>query len=305
MFVNRNSPFDICVVGHITKDRIVIEDRPDRVAPGGTAYYAAMTYARLGLATAVVTRLAPADAPALTDALRGAAIAVFTGESVATTTFENVYSRGPMSHRRQRIRSIAAPLQAADLSAVEAAAYHFGPLTAGDMRPALWQGIARHGPPVALDVQGLLRRVVDDTVELRDWPGKVDGLAGVDILKADHDEAATLTGERDSGRAARALASFGPREVLVTRAGRGSVVFADGRACRIPAYTPRPVRDPTGCGDTYLAGYVARRLAGDDPEPAAHFAAAAAGLKSAQAGPFRGTADEAAELCRDASATEG
>jgi sugar/nucleoside kinase (ribokinase family) len=247
-----------------------------------------------------VTKLARADEPALTDALRRDGVAVFSGPSDASTTFENLYPRADMRQRRQRVRSIAVPIESRDLSAA-AAAYHFGPLTAHDMDPTLWQATARKGRLVALDVQGLLRHVVDGAVRLRDWPGKADGLAGVDILKADLSEATALSGETDPEPAARRLASYGPKEVLVTFDSDGSVVFADAAVHRIPAYPPPALRDATGCGDTYLAGYVARRLAGDAPAPAARFAAAAASLKLAEAGPFRGTARDVERLLAEAS----
>ena len=52
--------------------------------------------------------------------------------------------------------------------------------------------------------------------------------------------------------------------------------------------------DATGCGDTYLAAYLARRLTTDDLAECGAFASAVAGIKIEAFGPFRGTAAEVA-----------
>ncbi len=54
---------------------------------------------------------------------------------------------------------------------------------------------------------------------------------------------------------------------------RGSVVYADGTLEQIPA-TPVAGADPTGAGDAFMAGYLARRRVGDPPAAAARRATA-------------------------------
>ncbi len=49
------------------------------------------------------------------------------------------------------------------------------------------------------------------------------------------------------------------------------------------------VADATGCGDTYMAGYLSQRMKGADLQEAGEFAAAMASLKMESPGPFRGT----------------
>ncbi len=85
---------------------------------------------------------------------------------------------------------------------------------------------------------------------------------------------------------------------MIVSLGRGgSVVLSGGRLHRIAAVAPRRLVDATGCGDTYMAGYVSRRLKGDDAERAGRFAAALATLKLERSGPFTGTeADVEARL---------
>jgi sugar/nucleoside kinase (ribokinase family) len=54
------------------------------------------------------------------------------------------------------------------------------------------------------------------------------------------------------------------------------------------------VVDTTGCGDTYLAAYMVRRLAGADCRECGRFAAAAASLNIESMGSFHGSAVEIA-----------
>ena len=53
--------------------------------------------------------------------------------------------------------------------------------------------------------------------------------------------------------------------------------------------------DATGCGDTFLAAYMARRLTSDDLRECGEFAAAAAALNIETLGAFQGTAADIAE----------
>jgi sugar/nucleoside kinase (ribokinase family) len=93
-------------------------------------------------------------------------------------------------------------------------------------------------------------------------------------------------GDLDPARAAEKLAVLGPSEVLVTFADRGSLIRSTSGTRRIAAIPPKEIVDATGCGDTYLAGYVAARLRGGAPNDAARMAAAAASLKLESYGPL-------------------
>jgi sugar/nucleoside kinase (ribokinase family) len=47
--------------------------------------------------------------------------------------------------------------------------------------------------------------------------------------------------------------------------------------------------DATGCGDTYMGGYLYQRVKGKNIQESGEFAAAIASLKMESPGPFRGT----------------
>lgn len=62
--------------------------------------------------------------------------------------------------------------------------------------------------------------------------------------------------------AALKLAAWGVKEVLLTLGDKGSLIYVDNRFYEIPAYLVENVADATGCGDTYMAGYLYMRNKG-------------------------------------------
>ena len=279
--------YDVCAVGHVTWDRIRIGDRV-RVQPGGAAYYFSLALRRLGRNVAIVTKMAAADENSLLSELRAEGIDVSCTESATTTRFSNAYSEGDPDRRVQQLASVAAPFVSSDLEGMSARFFFLGPLTAGDISLEFLREVSLRGD-VALGVQGLVRSVSEGEIRTQAWADLKQGLACVSVLAADENEARVLTGESNPEKAAQRLAEGGPREVVVTFGSRGSVICSGGRLHRIPAVeTPRIV-DATGCGDSYLAAYLHRRLESEDVERAGRFASAAASLTLERFGPFQAT----------------
>jgi len=285
--------FDICVIGPITRDIIRIAGKPQKEMPGGVVYYASHTYRSLGLRTAVITKAVQQDADELLQELRQIGVQTYCRHSDSTTVFENVYKGGNLDCREQSVASVAAPFTSVDLADMEARAFHLGPLTESDMDPVFIEAVSRRGERVGLDVQGLLRKVVNGKVQPIDWAEKRAGLAYVDALKADLQEAQLLSGKEDPEQAAYQIAEFGPSEVIITLGSRGSLILAQGKLQRIPAYSPPQIVDATGCGDTYFAGYIFQRLKSGDVAAAGRFATAVAMLKLGHDGPFSGSERDA------------
>ncbi len=288
--------FDVCVVGHVTKDIVVREGQPVKYQPGGVPYYAAVAYQSLRLTTAVVTRLAERDEPSLLQELRAAGATTVCHSGTTTTAFENVYAESSLEVRDQKVPSVAAPFRPSDLADLRAELFHLGPLTNRDMDAAFLKTVGKRADKVALDAQGLIRAVQDGQVVIEDWDEKASGLAHVHYLKVDGREAKVLTGEGEPERAARRLAELGPKEVIVTLGSRGSLLLVDGKTHAIPAFSPRGLADATGCGDTYFAGYLSERMKSSTADRAGRFAAALATVKLEHYGPFRGSLEDVEAL---------
>ena len=294
--------YSVCVIGHITKDIQLIDGRATESMAGGTVNYTGIALRRLGLDTAIITKAANEDADETLRALREAGAKTYCHESAATTVFENTYSDGGLGVRSQAVRSIAAAFGPSDLDPVRANVIHLGPLTGEEMPVEFLEAASERADRVSLDVQGFVRSVERERVQLVDWAGKHEGLVHVDVLKASLREAQILSGEQDPERAAWTLADLGPDEVIVTLGSNGSLIVAEGRLWRIPAFPPRAVVDPTGCGDSYCAGYIFCRLRSDDIAAAGRFAAALSTLNLERHGPFEGDEDGVRALLRDAEA---
>ncbi len=101
-----------------------------------------------------------------------------------------------------------------------------------------------------------------------------------------------LTGYKEVSKGAKLLADWGVKEVVITNGSMGSTIYYDDRFYNIPAYKPQTIEDATGCGDTYMAGYLYQRVKGKGIQEAGQFAAAMASLKMESPGPFTGTEED-------------
>jgi sugar/nucleoside kinase (ribokinase family) len=286
--------FDACVIGHVACDINTIGGVEYAPSPGGAAYYSTMVYRGLGLRVAIVTKVAEHDRHLLHE-LEDAGVEVFNLPSEATTTFRNDYpSAADPDLRIQRVDGRAGTIPVAALRDLRARIWQIGPLTADDVELDMIHHCAGLGGLVGLDVQGLTREVVGGRVQKSEPAKRSDYLRDLDVLKADDEEMLTYTGVPAVTEAVDRVRASGAREVLVTRASAGATIYGPDGAIAIDAVPPRWMRDATGCGDTFLAAYLARRLTCDDLRDCGEFAAAAASINIETLGAFRGTAEDIA-----------
>jgi sugar/nucleoside kinase (ribokinase family) len=277
---------DIMIIGHFAKDRLVV-DGVGHIACGAAAYYGSVALRRFGVRVALVTRLHPDDFPLLEE-LKQEGVQVFATAAPETTGIENFYDSADMERRTYRPIGFAGTIRREDIPDLAARVYLVSGIMSGEVEPPLPKWLATRGP-VALDVQGFIRFRENDNLVLRQWSTMDADLAHVTYLKADRSEAEFLTGETDLHSAARKLAAYGPREIVVTQTS-GVTVHADGEIYEA-SFTPRSLEGRTGRGDTCFTTYVGKRLS-VPAEEACRFAAAITTLKQEQRGPWRGTVDE-------------
>ncbi|TDX01993.1 PfkB family carbohydrate kinase [Dinghuibacter silviterrae] len=284
---------DICCIGHVTKDT-VITPYDTRELPGGTAVYFSHALAHLGHRYQLVTALGASDT-GLLSGLRASGVQVRVLPSAHTVHFENRYGNDP-DQRTQRVLQEADPFRARDLEHITAGVFHLGPLLAEDIPAEVIRLLATKGD-LSLDVQGFLRRVQNARVVPTDWAAKRELLPFFRYLKASEEEMRVLTGQDSPLRGARVLHEWGAREVIITMGSKGSLIYNGEHIFDIPAFPPRTDRpDVTGCGDTYMAGYLLSRLQGASEAEAGAFGAAMATLKIEAGGPFTGTPQEVGAL---------
>lgn len=283
---------DIICIGHITKDKIVTP-KAEIYMPGGSSFYFSYGINHLGnknLSYRLLTSLAEEDMQAVHD-MRAAGIQVDVIPSRHTVYFENIYE-ADQNVRHQRVRAKADPFTIESVKDVKARYIVLGSLLADDFPLEVIQYLSTRGTLV-VDAQGYLREVRGEKVYAIDWKEKREALKYIDILKVNEYEAEVLTGTAHLHKAAETLASWGVKEVLLTQGSFGSTLLADGQFYDIPAYEPLNVVDATGCGDTFVMGYVYKRAQGASVDEAGHFAAAVSTLKLEASGPFCGTEQQA------------
>lgn len=279
----------VCCIGHITLDKIVTPDA-ETYQNGGTAYYFAHGMSRLESPNfQLITSLADTEMNAVEE-IREKGIDVKVFPSPKTVFFENIYGANS-NNRTQRVRAKAEPFKIEDFISVKADYYLLGSLLADDFPVELIKYLSTKGT-VALDAQGFLRKVEGEEVVAQDWENKCDALKYVDILKVNEHEMKVLTGETDVFKAAKILHSWGVNEVCVTLGSLGSYIYVDNKLIEIQVYPPKKVVDATGCGDTYMTGYLYMRAKGASYREAGCFAAAMCTLKLEDFGPFKGTMED-------------
>lgn len=280
---------DLCCIGHITLDKIVTPKNTVHMA-GGTAFYFSHAIKHFNdIDYTLITALAESEMKEV-ERLRSEGIDVSVMPSKHSVYFENIYGEN-QDNRKQRVLAKADPFSIDYLKDAEAKIYHLGSLLADDFSLDVVKYMAGKGL-VSADSQGYLREVRDENVYAIDWEEKEEALKYIHFLKANEHEMEVLTGFDDVKSAARRLYEWGVKEVLITLGSLGSVVYDGQTFYRIPAYKPREVMDATGCGDTYMTGYLYQRAKGAGIEEAGRFAAAMSTLKIEASGPFSGTKED-------------
>jgi 2-dehydro-3-deoxygluconokinase len=131
---------------------------------------------------------------------------------------------------------------------------------------ALADGIRARGGRVAFD--GNFRPA--------GWPNRDDArtafaamLQRTDIALPTLDDEQALFGDDDAAACADRLHNLGVAEVAIKQGGAGCLLSSAAFTGAVPAELVSEVVDSTAAGDSFNAGYLAARLLGAEPQPAA------------------------------------
>ncbi len=272
--------YDVLCVGNYTKDTIISPAGTTHV-DGGAVNYAAHALSRLGLRTAVVTRLARDDARVV-EALGNLGIDCFPTYTPESTGMRLEYPTNDPDIRNLSVTGTAGTITLAEIEQVRARCAVVGSSLRGEVGIEVIEVLHRRGM-LAVDVQGFVRVLKDGALTKAPWPQMADILKHVDVLKSDAVEAEYLTGETDIRAAARIFASLGPREIVLTHRD-GLLIYAYGDFYPLQFY-PTRLNGRSGRGDTCIGTYIGMRLS-RAPREAGIWAAALTSLKMEKQGPF-------------------
>ncbi|MBM4355093.1 MAG: hypothetical protein FJ109_15130 [Deltaproteobacteria bacterium] len=275
--------FDIVLFGPVAADLVVVED-VSTPTTGGGVWYGAFPLCTLGLSVAVVTRLSRAHFPVL-GRLREAGAEVFPVASFESSGIRNVYGDPSMETRTCTMLGAAGPLLPEQIPPLTGRLFYAGALLRGELPLETIRFLAARGP-VSVDLQGYLRYRNGNELSTGPFEGLPELLSLAAWVKADLAEMTMATGLDDPRDGAAALASMGPREVVVSGPGFLSV-HADGAFYRSPL-DPASMAGRTGRGDTAMCTYLGARLKGAEPAQALDCAAYVTSRKMEMPGPYLG-----------------
>lgn len=286
--------YDITFLGHYTKDTIASASGT-RTIDGGAVFYGASVTARMGLKTAVVTRLAREDFRVVEEVER-LGVRVFAKVTPKSTCLRLEYPSSNMDERVIRVASKAGSFTPEDVEHIETRATVIGGSMRGEISPGVMEKLAEKTDRIAADAQGFVRIDREGTLVYHEWPEMQAVLALVHVLKADAVEAELLTGSSDIRAAAKLLHELGPREIVLTH--RDGVLVYDGDQFHEAGFFPKELVGRSGRGDTCIASYMASRL-NASPAEATVWAAALTSLKMEAEGPFRRDIGEVERLIQE------
>ena len=278
---NTAASYDIVFIGNYTKDTIV-SPNGTRYVDGGGMNYASNAAVRLGLKTAVVTRLSVED-DRVVQALTTSGIACHVTYTPTSTDMKLEYPTTDPDIRTLTVVNTAGSITASQVEPLQTKAAVIGSSLRGEVGTDVLRLLRDRGVFLAADMQGFVRVLAGQSLVYAPWPEMQSTLALIDVVKSDAVEAEYLTGEKDIFKAAQVYAQMGPKEIVLTHRD-GVLIYADGE-CFEAQFYPESLIGRSGRGDTCIGSYMSKRLS-VSPAEAGRWAAAVTSLKMENLGPF-------------------
>ena len=288
---NTLQSYDIVMIGNYTKDTI-ITPAGTRYVDGGGMNYAANAAVRLGLKTAVVTRLAAED-ERVVQALQASGVDCFVTHTPSSTIMKLEYPTLDPDIRTLTVAGTAGSITPSAFEPLTTKVAVINSSYRGEVGADVIEHLRGKGARLAADMQGFVRVLRGQNLVYEPWPEMESTLALVNVVKSDAVEAEFLTGEKDIYKAAKVYAAMGPTEIVLTHKD-GLLVYANGETYEYGFY-PAQLNGRSGRGDTCIGSYMSKRLT-LDPHEAGRWAAAVTSLKMEDLGPFNRSMQEVEEL---------
>ncbi|MEM1586930.1 MAG: PfkB family carbohydrate kinase [Candidatus Bathyarchaeia archaeon] len=257
--------FDLITIGHFSIDFILLpgETKPRR-RPGGPPTYTSISARKIGATVSVVSKVGRDFPEAYLKWLRRQGVDLShlrIDESSKTTSFLIRYYLD--KEREMILRSRAPPIYAEDIKELEARAIHISPI-ANEVPITLIKKAANITLTLSLDPQGLLRRFNSEGKVSLHGIDDLSFLKYIEVFKASEMELKTLTGSRDTLKALRMVRGLGVKVAIATIGGGGAFISFNDRIFYIPAAQSKKFVDPTGAGDSFIGGFLAEYIKGED-----------------------------------------
>lgn len=277
----------IVVIGPLTQDQIITSNSKTSVA-GGASYFQSFVFEEFNMDYVVVANFNNLDL--IKDFPNLGNLIPIVGDD--THYFINEYPERDNSDIRKQYTNFAdIPLLKNQLEFVlddifEIDAFILNPLNRNDFPVETIDYLKTFNVPIYLSVQGFLRlpdEKVDDknySIKLEMYNDLEDILNGVTGIFLDESEAKIVFDDGNYNK-------YNIDEIVITNGSDGSRIIVESDEIKIEAVEVDNIMDATGCGDTYMAAYILKRLLLDSPKEAGEFASLIASEKLMSFGPYK------------------
>lgn len=277
----------IVVIGPLTQDQIITSNSKTSVA-GGASYFQSFVFEEFNMDYVAVANFNNLDL--IKDFPNLGNLIPIVGDD--THYFINEYPERDNSDIRKQYTNFAdIPLLKNQLEFVlddifEIDAFILNPLNRNDFPVETIDYLKTFNVPIYLSVQGFLRlpdEKVDDknySIKLEMYNDLEDILNGVTGIFLDESEAKIVFDDGNYNK-------YDIDEIVITNGSDGSRIIVESDEIKIEAVEVDNIMDATGCGDTYMAAYILKRLLLDSPKEAGEFASLIASEKLMSFGPYK------------------
>ncbi len=276
----------IVVIGPLTQDQIITPNSKTS-ATGGASYFQSFVFEDFNIDYVVAANFNNLDL--IKDFPNLANLIPIVGGD--THYFINEYPKKDNSDIRVQYSNFAdIPILKSDLEFVlenvsQVDAFILNPLNSFDFPIETINYLKSFNIPIYLSIQGLLR-LPDEKIDDKNYSIKLEKpdnldeiLNGIEGLFLDENEAKIIFDRDDFDK-------YDIGEIIITNASEGSRIISDGEI-KIEAIEVDNIIDSTGCGDTYMAAYILKRLLSNSPKEAGEFASLIASEKLMSFGPYK------------------
>ncbi len=276
----------IVVIGPLTQDQIITPNSKTS-ATGGASYFQSFVFEEFNIDYVVAANFNNLDL--IKDFPNLANLIPIVGGD--THYFINEYPKKDNSDIRVQYSNFAdIPILKSELEFVlenvsQVDAFILNPLNRFDFPIETINYLKSFNIPIYLSIQGLLR-LPDEKIDDKNYSIKLEKpdnldeiLNGIEGLFLDENEAKIIFDMDDFDK-------YDIGEIVITNASEGSRIISDGEI-KIEAIEVDNIIDSTGCGDTYMAAYILKRLLSNSPKEAGEFASLIASEKLMSFGPYK------------------
>jgi len=281
----------VAVIGPICKDEIIIKGKTYSQL-GGVTYYTGHALSSLGIDVTVFGSFGHEKQDWLAEFKCNNIIRI---KAENTIKFINEYPEDNPDTRIQKAKIYDNQIRAEHIPDHHLNTLDYiilGPLFHDNISKDLFEKISNSKAKSILAAQGMIRYLDADKIVWKHQDYLIKILPLIDYLFLDENELEFITKKTDTYESIGFLQEKGIKNIIVTKGKQGSLIFLGDKSYNIKAFPPKELVDPTGAGDSYLAGFVKSLELFDDPLKQGDFAAMAATISIENKGPFNRTINE-------------